>query len=336
MCFQGEESVFVVRVSISTLISGGRENLGVGCFEVDKDFTLLSGSHSPWFLVSLNTRSQRGEPPLSFRSARSELVAACSTSGSSRLCCLRLLLSPCQYLVVVVRWLKKKRQLNENEGHGSFVIKKKQWKTPRLQFAQPRRPASSTSYKQRMPVEVDACAWLWKLRERKLRKTDRGWTLLWRENFQFNSLSPCRSHLVFIFCLLFCSHSVCSSLPWGSFYLILRSSVAAVTPGHPNLSLCPVCVGVQRREFWLGVLRSATLLERFGKPNFGSIRRFRTMTGLAIENWIEKCSQTVRKFWSTWPRTESNFRFGLTSCRSQNMPSEVRHSYVRCSTVFLS
>ena len=48
--------------------------------------------------------------------------------------------------------------------------------------------------------------------------------------------------------LLFCSHSVCSSLPWGSFYLILRSSVAAVTPGHPNQSLCPVCVGVQRRE----------------------------------------------------------------------------------------
>ena len=32
------------------------------------------------------------------------------------------------------------------------------------------------------------------------------------------------------------------------FYLILRSSVAAVTPGHPNQSLCPVCVGVQRRE----------------------------------------------------------------------------------------
>ena len=26
-------------------------------------------------------------------------------------------------------------------------------------------------------------------------------------------------------------------------------SVAAVTPGHPNQSLCPVCVGVQRREF---------------------------------------------------------------------------------------
>ena len=62
------------------------------------------------------------------------------------------------------------------------------------------------------------------------------------------------------------------------------------------------------------------------KPNFGLIRRFRTTTGLEIENWIEKCGQTVRKFWSTWPRTESNFRFGLTSCRSQNMPSEVRHS----------
>ena len=81
-------------------------------------------------------------------------------------------------------------------------------------------------------------------------------------------------------------------------------------------------------------------LERFSKPNFGSIRRFRTMTGLEIENWIEKCGRTVRKFRSTWPRTESNFRFGLTSCRSQNLPTctgtEVRRSFVRCSTVFLS
>ena len=62
-------------------------------------------------------------------------------------------------------------------------------------------------------------------------------------------------------------------------------------------------------------------LERFSKPNFGSIRRFRTMTGLEIENWIEKRDRTVRKFRSTRPRTESNFRFGLTSCRSQNLPS---------------
>ena len=65
-------------------------------------------------------------------------------------------------------------------------------------------------------------------------------------------------------------------------------------------------------------------LERFSKPNFGSIRRFRTMTGLEIENWIEKRGRTVRKFRSTRPRTESNFRFGLTSRRSQNLPSEVR------------
>ena len=48
------------------------------------------------------------------------------------------------------------------------------------------------------------------------------------------------------------------------------------------------------------------------------------MTGLEIENWIEKRGRTVRKFRSTRPRTESNFRFGLTSCRSQNLPSEVR------------
>ena len=63
---------------------------------------------------------------------------------------------------------------------------------------------------------------------------------------------------------------------------------------------------------------------RGSKPNFGSIRRFRTMTGLEIENWIEKRGWTVRKFRSTRPRTESNFRFGLTSCRSQNLPTEVR------------
>ena len=66
------------------------------------------------------------------------------------------------------------------------------------------------------------------------------------------------------------------------------------------------------------------LLERFSKPNFGSIRRFRAMTGLEIENWIEKCGRTVRKFRSTRPRTESNFRFGWTSCWSQNLHTEVR------------
>ena len=48
--------------------------------------------------------------------------------------------------------------------------------------------------------------------------------------------------------LLFCSHSVCSSLPWGSFYLILRSSVAAVTPGRPNqISVSCVCRGAEAR-----------------------------------------------------------------------------------------
>ena len=48
------------------------------------------------------------------------------------------------------------------------------------------------------------------------------------------------------------------------------------------------------------------------------------MTGLEIENWIGKRGITVRKFRSTRSRTESNFRFGLTSCRSQNLPTEVR------------
>ena len=83
---------------------------------------------------------------------------------------------------------------------------------------------------------------------------------------------------------------------------------------------CPrrdVCVCVFQRSCFVPI-------ERFSKLNFGSIRRFRTMTGLEIENWIEKRDRTVRKFRSTRPRTESNFRFGLTSCRSQNLPPEVR------------
>ena len=61
------------------------------------------------------------------------------------------------------------------------------------------------------------------------------------------------------------------------------------------------------------------------------------MTGLEIENWVEKRGRTVRKFRSTRPRTESNFRFGLTSCRSQNRPTTVWSPVaplVRYSTVF--
>ena len=105
-----EENVWVVRVSISTLISGYGKTweLAVLMYLIFKYFTLLSASHAPWFLVSLKTRSQRGEPPYAgffFGGGRSELAAACSTVGSSRLCCLRLLLSPCQYLVAQVRWL---------------------------------------------------------------------------------------------------------------------------------------------------------------------------------------------------------------------------------------
>ena len=60
----------------------------------------------PGFL-SLRTHGRREvshHTVVSFRSARSELAAAYSTVGSSRLCSLRILLSPCQYLVAQVRW----------------------------------------------------------------------------------------------------------------------------------------------------------------------------------------------------------------------------------------
>ena len=48
--------------------------------------------------------------------------------------------------------------------------------------------------------------------------------------------------------LLYSARNLSFSLPRGNFCQILRSSGAAVTPGHPHQSLCPVCVGVQRRE----------------------------------------------------------------------------------------
>ena len=68
--------------------------------------------------------------------------------------------------------------------------------------------------------------------------------------------------------LLFCSQNVCSSLPRGSFNLIMRSSVAAVTPGHPNQSLCPVCEGVQRRERVLSSWKDLTPALRTGNDNY--------------------------------------------------------------------
>ena len=75
------------------------------------------------------------------------------------------------------------------------------------------------------------------------------------------ALSPCRSHPVFIFCLAillaFCllfsaMRQLLSDIEKLGCSCHTRApkppSVAAVTPGHPNQSLCPVCVGVQRRE----------------------------------------------------------------------------------------
>ena len=52
MCSNDEENVCVVPVSISTLISGARENLGVGCFEVVHFQELHSSLRLPCTLVS--------------------------------------------------------------------------------------------------------------------------------------------------------------------------------------------------------------------------------------------------------------------------------------------
>ena len=60
------------------------------------------------------------------------------------------------------------------------------------------------------------------------------------------SLSPCCSHPAFIFCLAillaFCPTLLChEATSIGDRQARL---IAAVTPGHPNQALCPVCVGV--------------------------------------------------------------------------------------------
>ena len=52
MCSNDEENVCVFPVSISTLISGARENLGVGCFEVVHFQELHSSLRLPCTLVS--------------------------------------------------------------------------------------------------------------------------------------------------------------------------------------------------------------------------------------------------------------------------------------------
>ena len=69
------------------------------------------------------------------------------------------------------------------------------------------------------------------------------------------------------------------------FYLILRSSVAAVTPGHPNQSLCPVCVGMQRREREFSTLSLRSAVEN------GSLLWFRTL--FKTTGFWGKCEEFV-------------------------------------------
>ena len=105
---------------------------------------------------------------------------------SSRLCCLRASFSPLSVPGGSGEVARKKTILMKTKDRACSWSwdKKKQWKSLRLQFAQPRRPAPS--YQQGTPDR-----WSWRLAfetSRTKASEDReikGWTFIWRENFQF-------------------------------------------------------------------------------------------------------------------------------------------------------
>ena len=78
-----------------------------------------------------------------------------------------------------------------------------------------------------------------------------------------------------------------------------------------------------KTKIYLPNYQKALLIERLRKPNFGSIWRYSTVTGLEVKNR----SRTVGKFRSIWTQTESNFRFkfrSITDFRSPALVSGVR------------
>ena len=70
---------------------------------------------------------------------------------------------------------------------------------------------------------------------------------------------------------------------------MLSKSVAAVTPGHPNQSLCPVCVGVQRREINLFAGRAVKRERRKG-----SSRRQQPAYGAAVNEVARELLRSAR------------------------------------------
>ena len=70
---------------------------------------------------------------------------------------------------------------------------------------------------------------------------------------------------------------------------MLSKSVAAVTPGHPNQSLCPVCVGVQRREIHLFAGRAVKRERRKG-----SSRRQQPAYGAAVNEVARELLRSAR------------------------------------------
>ena len=105
-----------------------------------------------------------------------------------------------------------------------------------------------------------------------------------------------------------------SSLPWGNFYRILRSSVAAVTPGHSNQYLCPVCVcvcggggggGLQRREWskhvplFCAALRMAWYVFTFSRYLFTWPIWFTSIFAFYSDSW------SITGGWS-WRKCDAN------------------------------
>ena len=70
---------------------------------------------------------------------------------------------------------------------------------------------------------------------------------------------------------------------------MLSKSVEAVTPGHPNQSLCPVCVGVQRREINLFAGRAVKQERRKG-----SSRRQQPAYGAAVNEVARELQRSAR------------------------------------------
>ena len=86
-------------------------------------------------------------------------------------------------------------------------------------------------------------------------------------------------------------------------------SVAAVTPGHPNQSLCVLCVGVQRRELYLIVQISKKIVP------FKRARKFMRICGRNYQSAVLK--STNYSMWSRIAGPRRTFQLRLSSLRTK-------------------